>query len=122
MVKRRGTGNRYYGICYTLLQTPIPRPSPNPIETDRFLVQSQYSLSWFLNLFIRATTEAATDDDVDTRIAILNDFFTYSLYTNICRSLFERHKLMFSLLLTIAIQTQVRVRGFPKSKHCLPIV
>jgi len=66
----------------------------------------QYSLSWFLNLFIRATTEAATDDDVDTRIAILNDFFTYSLYTNICRSLFERHKLMFSLLLTIAIQTQ----------------
>ena len=66
----------------------------------------QYSLSWFISLFVRATEDAEKDDDVDARIEILNAFFTYSLYANICRSLFERHKLMFSLLLCIAIAKQ----------------
>lgn len=37
------------------------------------------------------------------RILTLNNYFTLSLYKNVCRSLFERHKLLFSFLLTTKI-------------------
>jgi len=37
------------------------------------------------------------------RIKQLNDYFSLSLYRNVCRSLFERHKLLFSFLLCTKI-------------------
>jgi dynein heavy chain len=40
----------------------------------------------------------------DERIANLNDCFTFMLYQNICRSLFERSKLLFSFLLCAKIE------------------
>ena len=40
---------------------------------------------------------------MDTRVVNMNDYITYSLYVNVCRSIFETHKLMFSFLLTIKI-------------------
>ena len=33
----------------------------------------------------------------------MNNYFTLSLYRNVCRSLFERHKLLFSFLLCTKI-------------------
>jgi dynein heavy chain len=63
----------------------------------------QYSLQWFRNLFIQAIRLASPSDDITVRIENLNSYFTYYVYTNICRSLFEWHKLFFCLLLSIRI-------------------
>jgi hypothetical protein len=63
----------------------------------------QYSLAWFSSLFVRAMADAEASDDIAARGAILNEYFTYSLYVNVCRSLFEAHKLLLSLLLATKI-------------------
>lgn len=33
----------------------------------------------------------------------MNNYFTLQLYENVCRSLFEKHKLLFSLILCVKI-------------------
>ncbi|KAH6589529.1 hypothetical protein BASA61_005592 [Batrachochytrium salamandrivorans] len=63
----------------------------------------QYSLSWFMNLFTSAINHSEKSENIEQRVLNINDYFTFSLFTNVCRSLFEKHKLLFSFLLTIRI-------------------
>ncbi|XP_069761611.1 dynein axonemal heavy chain 3 isoform X2 [Narcine bancroftii] len=63
----------------------------------------QYSLTWFINLYVQAIASSKKNEDVTQRISAITENFTLSVYNNVCRSLFEKDKLLFSLLLNVGL-------------------
>jgi len=56
----------------------------------------QFSLEFYTELFKTSIKKSNAAEQLNERIENLNDFHTYAVYKNVCRGLFERHKLLFS--------------------------
>lgn len=64
----------------------------------------QYSLTYVKKLFNEAISESSKSDDLEERIEILINSITKSIYNNICRGLFENHKMIYSFLICTSIE------------------
>ena len=62
-----------------------------------------FSMEWFLSLFVRSLKKAQKSTDLPTRLANLIESFRTELFNNITMSLFEKDKLLFSFLMLVRI-------------------
>ncbi|XP_029787215.1 dynein heavy chain 2, axonemal-like [Suricata suricatta] len=56
----------------------------------------QFSLDAYISLFVLSIDKSHRSNKLEDRIDYLNEYHTYAVYRYTCRTLFERHKLLFS--------------------------
>lgn len=68
----------------------------------------RFSFSWFIQLYITSIETSNRSVLLEKRLQFLKASFTRNLHSSVCRSLFEKHKLLYSFLLCIKILMDVR--------------
>lgn len=54
-------------------------------------------------VYLQSIKTAARPEDSTKWLDVIKETFTYNLYRNVCQSLFEKHKLIFSFNLCVAM-------------------
>eukprot|EP00892_Ulva_mutabilis_P009854 jgi/Ulvmu1/7240/UM035_0027.1 len=78
-----------------------------------------WSISWFSNLFIMSIRESPGSDDLGTRLKALETHFTWLLYQAVCRSLFEKDKLMFAFVMSTKVQLDRKILAVDELRFLL---
>lgn len=73
------------------------------VEMSNVNIMYQNSLKQFLNIFDNSITKSARSNITEERINIILRYLTYEVWAFTSRSLYERHKLLFTLMLAIKI-------------------
>ena len=66
----------------------------------------QYSLQYVKKVFKQAMEVAPKENVLEKRLGLLIESITKTLYTSVCRGLFEAHKQIFAFILAISIRKQ----------------
>ncbi|XP_015433237.1 PREDICTED: dynein heavy chain 12, axonemal-like [Dufourea novaeangliae] len=59
----------------------------------------RFSFTWFMQLYIRSIETSNRSAILEKRLAYLKSSFTHGLHASVCRSLSEKHKILYSFLL-----------------------
>lgn len=76
------------------------------VELSNVSVMYQNSLKQFLVIFDNSITKSAKSSITEERIQIILRYLTFEVWAFTSRSLYERHKLLFTLMLAIKIDMQ----------------
>jgi len=63
----------------------------------------RFSFSWFIQLYITSIETSNRSIVLEKRLQFLKSSFTRNLHSSVCRSLFEKHKLLYSFLLCVKV-------------------
>lgn len=63
----------------------------------------QFSLDFYTTLFENSIIKCNAAEQLHDRIININEYHTFAVYENVCRGLFEHHKLLFSFQICIKI-------------------
>jgi len=63
----------------------------------------RFSFSWFIQLYITSIDTSSRSVILERRLQFLKSSFTKNLHSSVCRSLFEKDRLLYSFLLCVKI-------------------